>query len=63
MAARGIGMDPSRHIKKQKFKLRRPAELLTVVGDVIPSLLNRPKSFLLYDLDFSLAILHIEPLV
>jgi hypothetical protein len=52
MAARGIGADLSRHTKKQKLKLRRRAELLTVVGDVIPSPLNRPKFFSLHDVDF-----------
>jgi hypothetical protein len=56
MAARGVGTDPSRRIKKQKFKLRRPADLLTVVGGAIPSLLNRPKFFLPHNLDLCVLV-------
>ena len=51
MAGRGIGTDPSQRMKRQKLKLRRPADLLTVVGGAIPSLLNRPNSFSLHILD------------
>lgn len=51
MAARGVGTDPSQRIKRQKFRLKRPVDLLTVVDGAIPSLLNRPKFFSLHNMD------------
>jgi hypothetical protein len=63
MGAQGTGTDPSPHTNKQKLGLGKPAELSTVVRDVIPSLLNRPNFSSLHNLDCSLALLHIERLV
>jgi hypothetical protein len=61
MASRGVGTDPSQRTKKQKFKLRRPADLLTIAGGVSPSLPNKPSFFSLHNLDkcYLLAVSHL----
>jgi len=45
-------MDPSQRMRRQKLRLKIPADLFTVVGGAIPSLLNRPKFFSLHNMVF-----------